>query len=101
MKCIDGPFRPGIKCKPMEEMNTYIDKNLIRVKIGYIDCDFDVTNYKETSINYINDIKNDLRGEDFTVNNLNFFPALVQTDSGLIFEDYSNIISYRLNFKKN
>lgn len=100
LKCIDYSFRPGITCKPMDQINDYIEKNMVRVKLGMMDHDFDVTKYKDPVIHYINDIKNDVRGESVTNNNLNFVPVLVTTDEGIVFESIVDRYSYKLDLNE-
>ena len=100
LKCINVTWRSNIQCKPIDQINKYIDDNLVRVKLGLMDHDFDVSIYKKPVINYINDIKNDLRGTSMTNNNLNFIPVLITTDQGIIFEDINKRNSYKLDLNE-
>lgn len=99
MKCINVTFR-NIVCKPKEEIDEYVEKNLVRVKLGLIDHDFDVQEYKTPVLSYINEIKNDIRGSDFTNNNLNFSPVKVATDKGILFKDVRNSMTYKLDLNE-
>lgn len=101
LKCINlTELRPEITCRPIEEINTFVQNSLVRVKLGLIDHDFDVAIYEKPVISYINDIKNDLRGESMTNNNLNFSPVLISTDAGLLFQDIKDTKSFRLDLNE-
>ena len=86
-------------CKTEEEIIKEED-NLIRVKIGMIDNDFDVTIYKNPVISYFLDVKNHLTGNTMTNNNLNFNPVEIITDDGFLFETNKTVHSFRLDFNE-
>lgn len=98
LRCSNMTYR-DTPCKTEEEIIAE-EQNLIRVKIGMIDNDFDVTSYKNPVISYFLDIKNHLTGNTLTNNNLNFNPVEIQTDDGFLFESNKTIKSFRLDFNE-
>ena len=98
LRCSNMTYR-DTPCKPEEEIIKEEEK-LIRVKIGMIDNDFDVTIYKEPVISYFLDVKNHLTGNTMTNNNLNFNPVEIITDDGFLFETNKTKHSFRLDFNE-
>ena len=88
------------KCKNKEAVIKEFDDNVLRIKLGMIDNDFDVTIYKAPVVPYILDTKNHLTGLTVTNNNLNFNPVWIQTDDGLVFSTNKTIYSFRLDFNE-
>ena len=96
-KCQNTPFRTN--CKSLQEINEEF-KKLLRIKVSVIDNNFDVTMYNNPVVPYFLDIKNHLKGETITHNNLNFNPVFIQTNDGLVFNTNQTSTSYRLDFNE-
>lgn len=98
LRCSNMTYR-DTPCKTEEEIIEE-QKNIIRVKLGMIDNDFDVTSYKNPVISYFLDYKNHLTGNTMTNNNLNFNPVEIKTDDGFLFESNKTVKSFRLDFNE-
>ena len=96
MKCMNISYH---QCKTEKEIDEY-QKKLLRVKIGLIDNDFDISIYKNPVLSYILDVKNHLTGNTITNNNLNFNPVEINTDDGFFFESRSAQTSFRLDLNE-
>ena len=71
-------------CKSDSEINEYMTH--VSVKLQLLDYSADVLNYNEPFTKYIYEISNVLFGESYTINHLNFNPAIAKTHTGLIFD---------------
>ena len=72
-------------CKSREEIDNYISSNAIVLE--FIDHYPDVLNYKEPFAKYFYSISNLLYLNSYTVNNINFNPAMIKTHNGIIFDN--------------
>ena len=82
----------GRKCKSKEEIEEYIYKNSMNLKI--IDNYADVVNYENPFIKYFYSVSNGLFENTFTTNHLNLNPATLITNDDLFFENSKEIGSY-------
>lgn len=96
MRCVNISYH---NCKTESDIEEYQSK-LLRVKLGLIDNDFDISIYKNPVLSYILDVKNHLTGDTITNNNLNFNPVEINTDDGFFFEDHSVKTSFRLDLNE-
>lgn len=72
-------------CKSNEIIDNYIYSNAIVLRI--IDHYSDVLNYKEPFTKYFYSISNLLFPKSYTINNMNFNPALIKTHNGIILDN--------------
>lgn len=94
--CDDTMPHRTTPCKSLEEKEKE-KSEIMRVSLGMIDNDFDVTLYKDPIVrNFINS-KNHLTGKSITNNNLNFNPVQINTDDGFVFRTSSSKNSFRLD----
>ena len=54
----------------------------------------DVLNYKNPNDKFFYRIETKIEKDNYSVNHLNFFPSLVKTNKGIIFDNYQEEISY-------
>ena len=94
-KCQDDDLREksGLSaCKASEEINNYVFSNLITIYL--IDHFSDVLNYHKPFSKYFYSVSNMLFPNYFTVNNLNFNPAITKTHNGIFFDNIVEQLSY-------
>ena len=96
-KCQNTSYRTN--CYSLREIDKEFE-NILRIKVGIVDYNYDVTQYKKPGVPYFLDIKNHLPGETITMNNLNFNPVYVETDDGLVFQTSKLIKSYQFDFNE-
>ena len=77
-------------CKSKEEIDNYILSS--GIVLEFVDHYPDVLNYKEPFSKYFYTVSNLLYPKSFTVNHINFNPALIKTHNGIFFD---NIIEER------
>ena len=82
----------GKICKSEEEISKSIKTRSIQMKV--VDQYVDVLNYKKPLTKYFYSISNGLFEDTYTVNHLNFNPALLITHSGIFVQDDSQEKSY-------
>ena len=79
-------------CKNSDKIDSYIYDQVITVYL--IDHFSDVLNYQEPFHKYIYSVSNMLFPNYFTVNNINFNPAITKTHNGIIFDNIVEKLSY-------
>ena len=79
-------------CKNNEIINNYIFSHILSVYM--IDHFSDVLNYKVPFRKYMYSIRNQLFPKSYTVNNMNFNPAIIKTHNGIIFDSVLEEFSY-------
>ena len=79
-------------CKSKEEIDNYILSSV--VVLEFIDHYPDVLNYKEPFIKYFYSLSNLLYPKSFTVNHINFNPALIKTHNGIFLDNIIEELSY-------
>ena len=85
--------RSGLKsCKNNDIIDSYIYSRLIIVY--FIDHYSDVLNYKKPFKKYLYSVSNMFFPYSYTVNNINFNPAIVKTHNGIIFDNIVEESSY-------
>ena len=83
----------GYKCKNGEEIEK-ISNNRGEVHFNFIDHYVDILKYKEPIKKYFNRIENTIDLDNYSINNINFNPILINTQNGIIFNHYENAKSY-------
>ena len=61
---------------------------------NFIDHYVDILKYKEPIKKYFNRIENTIDLDNYSINNINFNPILINTQNGIIFNHYENAKSY-------
>ena len=79
-------------CKSNDEIYSYIYTHAILVYL--IDHYSDVLNYKNPFTKYLYSVSNMLFPNSYTVNNLNFNPAMIKTHNGIFFDNIVDDLSY-------
>ena len=82
----------GKICKSQEEISKFIKSRSVQIKI--IDQYVDVLNYKKPLTKYFYTLNNGFFEDTYTVNNLNFNPALLISHSGIFVQNDSKEKSY-------
>jgi hypothetical protein len=80
------------KCKTPEYIDEYVYSSYARFML--IDNYVEVLNYNKPLKKYLYTVTNGLFPGTFTTNHLNFVPALIRTDNGILFEDIKEEQSY-------
>ena len=80
------------KCKNKEQIDNFIYSSGIRLQI--IDHYSDVLNYKEPFAKYFYSISNLFYPKSYTINHMNFNPALLKTHNGIILDNVVEERSY-------
>ena len=93
-KCENTEFRikTSGKCSSDEEISEYLKHIYINFRI--IDQYADVLNYKNPFIKYLYGITSGIFSNSYTINHLNFNPALIQTHNGIFFDNIIEKTSY-------
>ena len=87
-KCKNNNLREKLglnTCKNDDEINNYVTSSAIVLQL--IDHYTDVLNYDEPFTKYFYSISNLLFPKSFTVNNMNFNPAIIKTHNGIILDE--------------
>ena len=79
-------------CKDLEKIENYIYEQAITIYL--IDHYSDVLNYQEPFHKYLYSVSNMLFPKYFTVNNMNFNPAITKTHNGIILDNIVEKFSY-------
>ena len=94
-KCKNDDLRTisGLQsCQKSETMDDYVFSNIITVYL--IDHFSDVLNYRNPFSKYLYSVSNMLYPNYFTVNNMNFNPAITKTHNGIFFDNVVEQLSY-------
>ena len=94
-KCKEDNLRKksGLKsCRSNDEINSYIYSKLIYVY--FVDHYSDVLNYNYPFTKYLYSVSNMFFPNSYTVNNLNFNPAMTKTHNGIFFDNIIEELSY-------
>ena len=94
-KCKNDDLRTisGLQsCQNSESIDNYIFSNIIIVYL--IDQFSDVLNYRNPFSKYLYSVSNMLYPNYFTVNNMNFNPAITKTHNGIFFDNVVEQLSY-------
>ena len=94
-KCKNDKLRELLglnKCTNVHDIDNYIFSSAIVLKL--IDHYSDVLNYKEPFSKYFYSVSNLLFPKSFTINNMNFNPAIMKTHNGIILDDVSEEKSF-------
>ena len=85
-------------CKTPEYIEEYVYSSYVRFML--IDNYADVLNYEKPFTKYLYTVTNGIFPGTYTINNLNFDPALIKTDNGLFFEHIYEERSYFYSFNE-
>ena len=85
-------------CRSEKEINEAIGFNAA-AHLFFIDNLVDVLNYKNPISKYFYRIQNSIQYGGYSINHLNFFPTLIKTHNGLIFDNIIEEVSY--SFERN
>ena len=85
-------------CKTPEYIEEYVYSSYVRFML--IDNYADVLNYKQPFTKYLYTVTNGIFPGTYTINNLNFVPALIKTDNGIFFEHTYEERSYFYSFNE-
>ena len=94
-KCEDSEIRKkygGEKCSDIEEIDKFLEHIFINFRI--IDYYADVLNYKKPFTKYLYGITSGIFAGSYTINHLNFNPALMQTHNGIFFDNIVEEMAY-------
>ena len=100
-KCRNDTLRAlsGAKiCKTPEYIEEYVYSSYVRFML--IDNYADVLNYEKPFTKYLYTVTNGIFPGTYTINNLNFYPALIKTDNGIFFEHIYEERSYFYSFNE-
>ena len=81
------------KCKNTQEIKKSLGFNSVAY-LFFIDHDIDVLNYENPISKYFYRIENALQQGNYPINHLNFFPSMIKTHNGLIFDNIIEKLSY-------
>jgi len=85
-------------CKTPEYIEEYVYSSYVRFML--IDNYADVLNYKQPFTKYLYTVTNGIFPGTYTINNLNFVPALIKTDNGIFFDHIYEERSYFYSFNE-
>ena len=94
-KCKNDDLRllSGLKyCKESEKIENYVYAQVITIYL--IDHYSDVLNYQEPFHKYIYSLSNMLYPKYFTINNMNFNPAVTKTHNGIFLDNIVEKLSF-------
>ena len=100
-KCRNDTLRKlsGAKiCKTPEYIEEYVYSSYVRFML--IDNQADVLNYEQPFTKYLYAITNGIFPGTYTINNLNFVPALIKTDNDIFFDHIYEEHSYFYSFNE-
>ena len=80
-------------CRTDEEINKIIEYTS-STHFFFIDNYIDVLNYETPITKFLYRIDNFIKINSYSINNLNFYPFLIKTNKGLIFNKINNELSY-------
>ena len=84
---------PNKICKKEEEINDYLKHSFFI--LYFMDQYADILNYKNPYIKYLYKLTNAFFSDSFTINHLNFNPAIVTSHNGIFFDNKINEVSYQ------
>ena len=84
---------PNSICKKEEEIDDYLKHSFFI--LYFIDQYADILNYKNPYIKYLYKLTNAFFQDSFTINHLNFNPAIVTSHNGFFFDNKINEVSYQ------
>ena len=85
-------------CKTPEYIEEYVYSSYVRFML--IDNYADVLNYEHPFTKYLYTVTNGIFPGTYTINNLNFVPALIKTDNGIFFDHIYEERSYFYSFNE-
>ena len=93
---LNNIFDKGYTCKNDEEISeiTKIPSNRVEIHFNFIDHYVDILKYKEPIKKYFNRIESTIDVENYSINNIDLNPILINTQNGIIFNHYENTRSY-------
>ena len=94
-KCKNDSLRVNLEnkfCKSDYEINEYMSH--VSIKLKLLDYFADVFNYDEPFTKYFYEITSGLFEESYTTNHLNFNPAVMETNTGIIFQKTDKKYAY-------
>ena len=97
-KCKNDSLRTNLEkkfCKSDSEINEYMAHVTIRLQV--IDHLADVLNFKEPFTKYFYQLTNGIFNETYVTNHLNFYPAIMKTHKGILFEKIDEKYAYFFN----
>ena len=87
-------------CKNDSEMDEYFQSEGEKVlNFYFVDNNVNILNYKNPLSKYIYKIDSTIYQNQYTINNINFNPLTIETNKGLIFDNFKQEISY--TFQRN
>ena len=86
------------ECKTPEYIDEYIYSSYVRCML--VDNYADVLNYKEPLKKYLYAVTNGVFQGNFITNHLNFAPALIKTNNGILFDHIKEESSYFFSFNE-
>ena len=90
---LNNIFDKGYTCKNNEEIEKVIN-NRREIHLSFIDHYVDILKYKEPIKKYFNRIENTIDKDNYSINNINFNPILINTQNGILFNNYEEARSY-------
>ena len=86
-------------CYPI---NTILNKlkSILNYGITFLESYIDVQNYNEPIQKVFHRVTNEFNEKVFTLNHLNFYPIIVNTHSGIIFDTLTTRYSYNFNYNQ-
>jgi len=84
---------PNKICKKEEEIDAYLEHSFLI--LYFMDQYADILNYKTPYIKYLYKLTNAFFSDYFTINHLNFNPAIVTSHNGIFFDNKINEVSYQ------
>ena len=98
-KCNNKTIRHALgddyQCKNDSEIENYFDVKGTRFfHLYFINNYVDISNYEKPYINYFYRIENQLSSKQYSLNEMNISPTVVNTNDGLIFDNKKENISY-------
>ena len=90
---LNNIFDNRYKCKNEEEIEKIVN-NRYEFHFNFIDNYADILKYKEPIKKYFNRIENTIDKDNYSINNINFNPILINTQNGILFNHIETIKSY-------
>ena len=75
-------------------------KSILNYGITFLESYIDVQNYNEPIQKVFHRVTNEFNEKVFTLNHLNFYPIIVNTHSGIIFDTLTTRYSYNFNYNQ-
>jgi hypothetical protein len=90
----------GHHCKNDSEIDEYFKSKGAKVlNFYFVDNNVNILNYKHPLSKYIYKIETTIYQNQYSINNINFNPLTIETNKGLIFDNFKQEISY--TFQRN